>query len=474
MTHDIPVVIAKVGEALPLSKIADEDPTLGEAEIKILLEGQIREHYSLFGIDPFKLEYSRPIEGYLLRPNAVVGLINCGSFILQISSKFEDVEIGKWLQLAHYASATSLVNHNNDVTETAVSDQDSLVGLDYFVLSLVSAVYDCVNQGLLYENANWHGPDPNFRGKLHVANHVKDGASPYQVQTVQRIKNTNCLPNAVIRTALDICIAKCANEKLRGLCTGLLPHFAQARSLTQENAKIECDYVSSIPRPDYEKALALSKIIIDGFFAEEGETESFIPYYTIDLDKLFESFVSFDIRAMLRPEAYRVVLQGTKPHPIVPNLATNFISPDIIVEPMLAAEHKAIILDAKNKYSLVETSGAPKIANPDIYQMVYYCLALDTNVAILVYPGNAKNHTKYPIPGSEGKAKYESKRKKALEKMFESGNCAFKFRAKSAEPGIYLIAWRLNLSGTLRSTRESVAQLCQFVADCSSGEILTS
>lgn len=472
MTQDMHMVHARVGKPLPLSELAAIDPTLSEIEIKVLLEAQIREHYGLFGSEPFKLEYSRELNGYAIRPNAVVGLINCERFCLQIGSKFPDVEIGKWLQLAHYAGATDLVNHNNDVAESAVSDQDHLAGLDYFVLSLVSATYDCVNQGLLTESSTWSGIDPNLRGKLHVANHVKDGGNPYRVHTTQQIKDAECKPNAVIRTALDLCVSQCTNEKLRGLCTGLLPYFSEVEPLVLDNAHIDCEYVSSIPRPDYERALSLSKIIIDGFSSVEGDIESFVPYYTIDLDKLFEAFVSFAIKRMLREDLYRVTFQYSRPHPISPELAGNFISPDILVESKDEDAQKAVILDTKNKYSLVSKTGAPKIANADLFQMVYYCLALDTDIAVLVYPGNAENCTKYPIPGSEGRPQYEKKRNRALQRMFDERNCAFRFEVPSLKSGITIVAWRINLSGTLRNTRDSIAQLCQFIADCSGGQIL--
>lgn len=132
---------------------------------------------------------------------------------------------------------------------------------------------------------------------------------------------------------------------------------------------------------------------------------------------------------------------------------------------------KKVVLDTKNKYSLLDDSGKPKLSNQDLFQMIYYCQVLGTNIAILIYPGDKKNSTRYPLKGSISDETYEKNRCNAIKKMFDSGNTAFKFNVENVM--INIILWRLNLSGTLHETRESVAQLSQFVADCVQQEVLS-
>jgi 5-methylcytosine-specific restriction endonuclease McrBC regulatory subunit McrC len=468
MSH-IPIVTASVGQPLALSDISRVVDLADDHAIKFILETQIKEHYNLYGTEPYRLEYCRKKDGYQLRPNPVIGRLNCRSFILQISSKFREIEIGKWLQIAHYSGATSLVRHNNEIAEDGVSDNEKLEGIDYFFLSFVSSVYDCINQGLLYEKGAYEGDDPNFRGKLHVTKHIQKGANPMRLQTAQNIKEYDCNPNAVIKKSLEVCIAKSENPKLLSLANGLLPYFKDINTDRIDANIVDYDFVASLPRPDYEKALSLCKIILEGFTSIEGEENSFIPYYTINLDALFEKFVSFDIKRILKDQ-YVVHTQSKIQHQIIPELKDGFIVPDLLVYGNEKDQSRPVVIDTKNKYSMLDDSGAPKIANQDLFQMVYYCQTVGTNIAILVYPGDSDNYTKYPLMGSEGKSNYKNKRDAAVKAMFDTGNCRFTFNA--ALEAIHIIAWRLNLSGTLRDTRESVAQLSQFIADCVKQEVL--
>jgi hypothetical protein len=469
MSYEVPVVSTSVGSELPLSEISSVCPDLDESGIRKILELQIREHHSLYRTEPFSIEYSRSLGGYLLRPRSVVGLVNCGDFHLRIGSKFQGIEIGKWLRLAHRCQAITLVNHNNNVTEAALSDQDALAGLDYFVMGLVSAAYDCVNNGLLYESGRWIGDDPNLNGRLSVAHHVKEGANPYRVQSIQSKKNFDVQPNRIVKTALKKCMEKCSNRKLRVMCGSLLTNFQEVAELLTQHSKISYEYVSSLTRPEYEKALALSKIVLEGLDSTQGETQSFLPFFTIDLDQLFEAYVAHELRGLMKRDSFEVKAQSEFAHPFSPELKRNFICPDLVVR-SLEDDGRLVVLDTKNKYSLVNSSGAPKISNSDIFQMAYYAQALGSQVAVLVYPGDASNSTDYPIPSSEGKGVYRKKRDRALNRIFDSGSG---FTISLGSSKISLISWRLNLAGTLQDTRKSVAQLCQFIAHTASGEILS-
>ena len=466
----LPIVYASVGNPLTFSDICEKVELANEAEILSTLKNQIKEHYSLYGTEPYSIEYSRVQDSYQIRPNGIIGRILCNQFVLEISSKFENIEVGKWLQLAHYSGATHLVQHNNEIAEGAISEKDAIDGIDYFVVALISAVYDCVNEGLIYEKGVKSGDDPNFRGKLDLRKHIQKGANPFNLQTIRNIKQFDCNANSIIKRALEICESKAVNLSLRGLANEMLSNFGEVDSEGVEEGKISYEFVSSLPRPEYEKALAISKILIVGFSAIQGDDESFVPYYTINLDELFEKFVGFELRKILREESYSVKLQGKIQHPIEPALKGNFIAPDILVLSVENEDLRPVVIDTKNKYSMLTQSGEAKLSNQDLFQMIYYCQTVGTDIAILVYPGDESACTSYPLLGSEGMAKYKAKRDSAIKSMFDDGNCAFRYMTDSSE--IYIFAWRLNLSGTLHESRESLAQLSQFIADCVKKEIL--
>ena len=468
--QNLPIIHVSVGETLSLIDISKATLGIPISKIKVMLQEQIKEHHRLFGTNPFKIEYSYSGDSYEIRPNSVIGRLDCEQFILEIASKFEDIQIGKWLQLAHYSGANYLVQHNNSISETAVSEDDIFQGVDYFVLALVSSIGDCIDQGLLYKKDYIEGPDPNFSGKLHVRNHIQMGGNPFRIQTIRNIKNFNCTENIILKRALEIAAMSALNSKLRGLANGLINSFQEINTDGIANKNFDYSYSSSVPRHDYKKALAVSKIILEGFSSLYGDLNSFSPYYTINLDQLFERFVAYELQQLLKSDTYQVKVQEKKSHKIEPELPGSFISPDILVYPNEMMNSRPIVIDTKNKYSTLIQSGGTKISNTDLYQMIYYCQTVGTNIAMLVYPGTSITKTKYPIPGSEGKTKYLAKRDAALIELKTSNNHIFNYKGGDAD--ISIIIWRLDLSGTLRDCRQSMAELSQFVADCVKQEIL--
>ena len=102
--------------------------------------------------------------------------------------------------------------------------------------------------------------------------------------------------------------------------------------------------------------------------------------------------------------------------------------------------------------------------------MFYYAETLQSDCAVLVYPGNGQSHNKYPIKGSESESSYQSKRQRSLEAMLNEGNCIYSL-PKNDSSNFHLVIWRINLTGTLKDTRYSMAQLGQFLADLLSAEI---
>jgi len=461
---DIPIVRTGVGSTLSFATISHEVPDLSQSEIRSTIERQLIEHKNLFGTEPFTIEYSAKSGLYELRPNSVIGRLNCGRFILEIGSKFPDIEIGKWLRLAHVCGSTHLVKHYNDSSESSLSDQDELQGLDYFALAFISSVFDCVNDGLLSVREEKIVERPELRGRLLTTEFVRRGANPLRPVTAQSSKSIDCSPNAVLKVAIELCIAESQSSRLRGLADNLLGYFSEVNTKGLELDQVDYEFVSSLPRVDYERALALAKVIIEGFQSLKGDNKDFLPFFTIDLDKLFEDFVSFELKRLLKSTKYNVEIQPKFPHKVSPELKDKYISPDILVGPVDPSKGKLVILDTKNKYSIIGADGKPNISNADIFQMGHYCQTLGTDLAILIYPGTKANFTKYPLMVSEGAVAYGNKRKKAFKYILENGENHFRFEGASSS--FSLIIWRVDLQGHLKKTRESLAQLCQFTADC--------
>jgi|GEM_PF-1693223 len=459
----------RIGNEITIPEVAEACGIFDDFQIKSLLERKIREYYALFGSEPYCIEYSRKKDSYIIRANSTIGIVNCDFFILEILPKFETLMIGKCLQMAHSSSSNNLVNHNNDICESNISDSDILNGVDYFALALNSAIQDCINGGLITSFTFYTRPDPELKGHLNINRHISTGANPLAPQTIKNSRTEDCKINSILKMALEICIIECNNHAIKSISSSLIRSFKDVSTIPVENLNISIDEITSIPRPDYERALALSEIILNGFTSTKGGRDSFTPYFTINLDYLFERYCSFEIENLMNKISYQVFVQSEKKHDFSPSIDAKKICPDIIVKSTQDSDHRSIIIDTKNKFSLSSDENI-SISNNDIYQIFYYSLTFQTNVGVLLYPGDDKISTSYPIMGSEGKVKYEAKRNKKIKEMLESGKDIF--CKENDNQVFYLVIWRVNLSGTLQDTKESIVEFCQFIADVSTNKIL--
>ena len=208
--------------------------------------------------------------------------------------------------------------------------------------------------------------------------------------------------------------------------------------------------------------------IRDSFDPTRGEDSGFMPAFTLDLDQLFESFVAFELGKRLKEQLYSLHVQPQYPHPTIPELAGKFIMPDLVFQPR-SGDTTPVVLDTKNKYSILHEGNSLAVSNADLYQISYYCSALGASSAVLVYPGNSSSATDYPFRGSEGESVYEAKRTKALNriKSTPASHLLLKFPSQS----VSLFFWRINLQGTMHETIESVAKLALFMVDLGKGRV---
>lgn len=462
-THTVSL---RIGNPVPLTELASHCELELNA-LKKLLCDEIRHHFYAFGTTPYFVEFSREFNDYVLRAGPVIGRIVCGRLVIEISPKFQHLEIGKCLQLAHYSQALQLVNHSSQISPDLVSDLDPISGVDYFAQAFLNAVQDCVNSGLIQRSSEVVEPDRDFAGKLEVSRHVELGANPLEPIVRKKKRSHDGIFNSVLKSALMVCKETCGSPGIRGLSNSLLLQFQDCEDLRDLDEALNTRFRSSVRRVDYEHALALAEIILTGFDPNSDSETGFTPNFTINLDVLFEVFCAFEISNRISEEHFSVSLQETTSHNITPKLDAKDICPDVVVKPYNEG-HRTVVLDTKNKFSL-SSSDTSYISNSDVFQIVYYSIRYGSNVGVLLYPGDKDSRTQYPIPGSEGSTAYERKRKNAVEKMHSSGKDIFVIQTPAE---FYLVTWRIDLSGTLHDTKKSVAELCQFVTDVSAEEIL--
>ena len=456
----------RFGHPLPIYEISTELGNVSAVKIQHLLETALSEHYRMYGQTPYTLSYDRGVGGYVLNATSAIGFVDCVDFILRLEPKFQGLEIGKCLQLAHRAKKHFLVRHSNSVVEDEVSESDELEGVDYFAAVFISAITDVVNDGLLREHSFEEGNDDKLRGEILAEKHISMGSSPVAPYTRRPAFTENIKVNITLKTALQKIRTRSTIAKIQALASNYLKHFnGVSDNLGQE--ALTYDFKSSVNREDYKRALTFAKIILEGFDPSEGKENSFQPSFTIDLDKLFEDFVAYELKSLLSKELYKIETQKVFKHPAVPDI-TGRIIPDLYLTSIQEGK-RSIVLDTKNKYSLLFDDKTLSISNSDLYQVSYYGLAIGSPIAVLVYPGNGKNATKYPIKGSEGDETYVAKRLKALKKIKEDPASSVELTLGQEKLNVYF--WRVNLEGTVRDTLVSMAQLAMFLADGVNGKL---
>lgn len=445
-----------------LEDIANE-AELNTKELRFQLENALREHYFHFGSKPFSIEYS-PALGDILRASSSVGKLSAENLVIEIHPKLPGLEIGKCLGLAQYGGHGLLKMNNSSIINEYFSENENYSSIDFVAFSFLDAVLTVKNNGFARKFIEVFGTSSKLKGEISFQKTISEGRSFLQ-SIVKNIEPTiDIIPNQILKYALTLCAKKSSFEDIKRLSQTYLTFFDDVSLIEEPSLFVEMlSFQQNLPRPDYEKAFAFAKAIIEGrSLSEESEEDLLVPSFTLDLDKVFEGYCSFQMKEILSSQHYSALIQHPFPHRMDPDIVKKSIYPDIVVHNKGTGQK--VILDIKNKYSALRENGELAISNEDLYQITYYASTLECKTCILIYPGlNPK--FQYPIKISEGASAYRKKVKKSVLEL-KSKNSITVF----GQEGIKIIPYIIDLKGSLRNTKKSVASLCQLVADITNPE----
>lgn len=451
-----------VGVPISLSEFS-LNHNLNVARLNRELECSLREHYLHYGCKPFSLEYD-PILGRVIRANAAVGILKAGTTVVKVQPKVPNVSVGKCLGLAQRSLLDSLNINRGSTTQIMMSENEDYSSVDFLAFSLMDNILKVKKNGFARTFEEVFGSMPKLTGIIDFYKTISEGKPPIQPVGGSVEPSINIFPNRVLKYALKICKEKTRSKSVIELASTLLESFRDVEDVDDNFFKsydIVLDF--SLPRSDYAHALSFANAIIQGRALGEGEEALNSPSFTLDMDKVFEGYCSNEIMAMLgQSKNYEVDIQKPIPHAVVPRRAgLGAIVPDIVVK--MKKGHGSVVVDLKNKYSALRNDGNISIGNNDLYQICYYAKTLETNYCILAYPG-ANPSLQYAIRSSESEAAYESRRNRKKKQLLVSST--FNVLSKDS---IKVVAYCIDLSGTLRNTRKSVASLCQLIVDMLEG-----
>jgi hypothetical protein len=432
-------------------------------ELRYQLERTLQEHYFHFGSKPFFIEYD-PVKGYMLRAGSAIGRLQAGSIVLEIIPKLPMLSIGKCLGMAQCSNTNLLKINNGILLKDYISENEKYSSLDFLSFSFLDSLLTIKKNGLARKFEEIFGPATKLRGTISFQETITAGKCLHEPITGEIEPTYDILPNQILKYALNICLSKAQAREIRDLANTISDFFAGVKLLDDSSMKMDLlSYNFGLPRPDYERALSYAKAIIEGRYISEGDQEELIPSFTLDLDKVFESYCSYHFDKLISKTSSDTLLQHPFPHDMRPLVTEKKIYPDIVLRNR--KNKKSVILDVKNKYSSLRDDGCFTISNEDIYQVSYYAKTLGSRYCILVYPGiNPK--IQYPLKTSESDAVYSLRRSKVLVNL--KSKSAVKIFSKDE---IYIIIYVIDLAGNLKNTKRSIASLCQFSVDLISEKI---
>jgi len=446
-------VTLAIGKPASIREIA-EDAGLDPAFILSECQKLIDFHWRFYGTRAVTIEYSSQL-GYQLVANSGVGAIGSESLLIKVEPKVPGVKIEKILAMSQFAGdALWNIGNANIAAQVDQSEDYDLVEILGFILC--DYTQTIIANGLLKSYSEEVSSHFRASGGPDLLESISSGFTP-PPKVIEVVDNFDIAPNRIVKTALQRVVRVASDEILKSNAYNLLTAF-ESVALLAPGTKIEqiSSALFSIPRRDYDRAMAVSYAILNNQSATISiDSEIELPSVILDMDKVFEKFCSKVLNDTLDSKFFDVSLQREFRHKATPELSSKKIIPDIVI-----TERKTgvpIVLDAKNKYSVLSAGGHPSISNADIYQQFYYQQNLDASLVILLFP-SSKPKWSFPLPATESGESYRSKCDASVRSITFP---LHKFEHKGS--AMRLIPMQIDLSGSLKNSINSVKRVALFL-----------
>jgi 5-methylcytosine-specific restriction endonuclease McrBC regulatory subunit McrC len=405
------------------------------------------------GIEPYDVRYDR--QGRLaIIPTSYVGQLRIGRHTLALNPRIPGLDFGRVLYLASLGNVLNEVRHDNQVIEQALSAEEHIEGVDFFVRAFLSSCIDVLNNGVLSLPKVRTSRSRRLHGELVVHRQVQEVGFfyPYLIRWTEQ--SIDIPENRLIKKALVVCLRRASNDGLRRIASECLRMFSDADEQLGETSGTVVS--STVRRPDYERSLRLAELIVEGFDPYGGARAGFLPYFLLNLDEVFESFIAAQLKAYLVEPSVAHTKWRTD-HGFQPKIASRYIELDVLFE----RGSSRVVVDAKNKYSSWFRDGSVQPANPDIFQTFFYASRVGAQAIVLVYPSKHQDRSRFPVLGSQGQSAYEASRQEALEAV-----SSLEYRlVHPSGLNLPVIPWRVGVTGTPAEIQRSVVELANFLIE---------
>jgi len=445
----------KPGHQFSLDLIA-EKAGIPASELERELKEILDQSYKNFGSKAFALEYVGSA-GTVIRSESHVGVLRAGRITIELNPKIPGFNIGKALGMAQEVSSNLLKLTPQSKIMSQISQDEDYKPLDVIAFPFLDSVETIFRNGIARKFEEVIVVSNQSSGTILFQEWIEKGLIPPPVKS-DLDTSYDILPNRIIVAALTFCLSNCKNLKIKNLCR---THLSQMVGVSPDLGIFDLSQLKlhkfSLPRNDYERCLYLSLSILGSFDikASDANTCNFIPSVIVDLDRVFEEYCSNKIKKYLNSQKFVVSLQSEILHPSIPPIS-GFFKPDLVIKNKNTG--KSVVLDLKNKYSKSLFGDTRGLSNPDIFQLLYYSRAISATAGLLVYPAvNPK--IQFPVRTSESDKNYDERIKK-FEMNAENNFIKF-FNKKFITQTV--VAYEINLGGTMADTIKSIVSLCLLI-----------
>jgi 5-methylcytosine-specific restriction enzyme subunit McrC len=320
---------------------------------------------------------------------ASVGVVRLERAELHVVPKLAGGNLGV-LQMVDYASGLEALHHLPGVRELETGGASLL---DLVCLLLVEASALVLRQGLLRDYTVHEDAVTTLRGRLRISEQVRRRYGQVDVLECRFDEHeADVLENQLLLAGLEVARRVTGVDDLRARATRLAIAFGEVcRPATVQEREAARRIVYHRRNVHYRAAhhwalVLLERLGITDLYAT-GPGQSFV--FLIDMNRLFEAFVTRLLTDTLEPQGIRLLPQHRTPSIVVDeDLATTYarVIPDLLVE---LPTGQRIPADAKYK-----RYDDRRVDRGDVYQAFLYAFAYahpaaGTPFSLIIYPATS-------------------------------------------------------------------------------------
>jgi 5-methylcytosine-specific restriction enzyme subunit McrC len=330
--------------------------------------------------------------GIRINARAWVGVLRFSNFEINIVPKLMGEKLGL-IKLLDYASGVDALRMFESHTHLTTGDPNLV---DLIALLLADAVELLLQHGLLADYCEREDDLPVLRGRLLAAKQALQRFGQIDRLECRFDEHLTDIPeNQILAAAIDTCTRIVRHEPILRKIRKLRSIFEAACDYQGLNlGSIRKTLVYHRLNDIYREPHQLSWLILDAMGVEAiyegGRTQCFA--FLLDMNRLFEKFVSKWVKQLLRKTDFEVRVQ-MRDRSILwqPELRRQYgaVIPDLLIE-ALGSGHR---LPVDAKYKLYDASS---VDNSDLYQAFLYAFALGGDAmghpprAMLIHPSEVR------------------------------------------------------------------------------------